>query len=98
MGITSTLGTLKCLAQGHYTEVVGFDGPLAPESEALPLSHRGPSSLWWEVQWGIQVCTGSLIIKVYDFTSLSSFFFRYTCAVSEVCQVFTFITFVIHVQ
>ena len=39
----STLGTLKCLAQGHYMVVRGSNpGPLAPEFEALPLSHRGP--------------------------------------------------------
>ena len=38
---TCTLGTLKCLAQGHYTAVVGS---FAPESEAQPLSYRGPLS------------------------------------------------------
>ena len=37
---TSTLGTLKCLAQGHYTRLWGSNpGPLAQESETLPLSH-----------------------------------------------------------
>ena len=42
---TSTLGTLKYLAQENYTEVVGYPGPLAPESKALPLNHGGAHSM-----------------------------------------------------
>ena len=46
--LSSTLETLMCLAQGNYTLVRrswgSNPGPLAPESEALPLSHRGPTT------------------------------------------------------
>ena len=47
---TSTLGTLECLSQGHYTAVVWFEPrPLAPESKALPLSHRGFPGTFFEI-------------------------------------------------
>ena len=41
-GIASNFhGVLKCLAQGHNTAKVGFEPQtLAPESDALPLSHH----------------------------------------------------------
>ena len=37
---TSTLESLNCIAQGHYTAVMGFEPWTAPEYDALPLSHR----------------------------------------------------------
>ena len=33
---------VKCLAQGHNTAAVSNPGPLAPESDTLPLSHCAP--------------------------------------------------------
>ena len=45
LSINQYFGKLKVSAQGHYPEVVGFkSGPLAPASDALPLSHRAPTN------------------------------------------------------
>ena len=40
---------VKCLAQGYSTAEVGFEPrPLAPESEAIPLSHHAPLSSFFD--------------------------------------------------
>ena len=55
---TSTFGSLKCLAQGHFTTTVGFK-PGTSSSGVRCSTTRPPSGggvcVWWWCVWGCMV-------------------------------------------